>query len=451
MQLSLTKSLSSSASTATPTTGVASHTNLASHRIGIPISLVLAIVVVTIFCQPLTAQTSVSQSKQTEADPATIQRAISQLGDPAPFVRRNAQQELRNFGAAAIEELEKAAKFETTVDYETQIAATKILELIREKVAIEETDKFVRGETDKFVLEETDKFNRGETLLLGWQAFKKFTGDTPESRSLYRDIYLKNRSELTKALRPTANNAVSYGQLLKLFESPKLEQVCLGMFLLASQQQQQNAAQGDAELPFLHERPSEQQLSHLLSSCARQSSPLTNLRTNIEPVALLIRAVLETAPKEHPIYYRKLSVIQQIKSPVIGPLVVEFAAPENPTVVRALAIAHAIKIGDAEIFNQLNTYLNDDTVVGKFLAANTVEAQETTNDDPASQLINEVQIRDIVLLGNLQLAGKTPTDFGFSSDAINAGGNKVDIKRTGFSNDQDRKQAFERYQSLNGQ
>ena len=201
----------------------------------------------------------------------------------------------------------------------------------------------------------------------------------------------------------------------------------------------------------MHERPSELQLGHLLSSCVRQTSPLTNLRSNIGPVASLVRAVIETAPKEHPILGYKLSLLQQIKSPEISPLLVEFAAPEKPTVIRALAIAHAIKIGDAETFVKLQNYLNDDTVVGQFLIGNTAGAQAPTEDKPTRQQISEVQIRDIVLLGNLQLAGQAPSDFGFTAEAINAGGNKIDIKRAGFANDEDRKQAFERYRSASEQ
>jgi len=422
------KSLPAAARSTTPTTGVASsRTESVFHSPCTRIVLVLTIVMLALYCRPLPAQTGADQSTQPQVEPATIQSAISRLGDAAPSIRQNAQEKLRQIGPAAIEELEKAAKFETTLDYETQIAAAKILELIREKIAIEETDKFVRGETS----------------LLGWQAFAKFTGDNPESRSLFRDIYLKNQPAITNAIRPDTKNAVSYGLLRELFESSNLEQVCLGMFLLAHQQTEQNAAHSDTEPTFLHDRPSELQLAHLLSSCARQTSPLSKLRTNVTPVALLVRAVIETAPKEQLVLNRKLELMQVIKSPAIGPLLIKFAAPENPTVVRALTIAHAIKIGDADTFGRLQTYLNDDTVVGQYLKPNTAE----TKDEPASQLIIEVQIRDIVLLGNLQLAGETPTDFGFPPEAINAGGNKVDIKRTGFSSDKDRKQAFERFQS----
>ena len=52
-------------------------------------------------------------------------------------------------------------------------------------------------------------------------------------------------------------------------------------------------------------------------------------------------------------------------------MLVDFAIPENPTVVRAMAIAHAIKIGDAKTFADLRPYINDDTVVGQFLTADT--------------------------------------------------------------------------------
>ena len=369
---------------------------------------------------------------QTDVDSASIQREISRLGDADPAIRLTAQAELLRLGAVAIEELENAAKFKTTLDYETQIAAAKILESIRETIAIEETDKFVVGKAD----------------LDGWPAFEKITGDSPESRSLFRDIYLRNRSELIRALRPTTDgNLVSYDQLRGLFESPDLEQACFGMFLLARQQTLQNEAQSNAEIPFLAERPSEVQLEHLFSEIARPASPLTKLRTEIVPVSLLVRAIVETIPQDQPVLNAKLRLVSQINSPEIGPLLVKFASPENPTVVRAMAIAHAIKIGDAQTFAQLQPYLNDDTVVGKYLSDNTESAGQPSKDDPANRSIDAVQIRDLVLLGNLRLAEQDHADFGFNPDAINVSSNKVNLKRAGFSSDENRKRAFERSQS----
>ena len=395
-------------------------------------TLVFAIALTTIFCRPLSAQVDTSQSTQTQVDPASIQRQIALLGDTDPSVRKKAQDELRQLGSVAIGELEKAAKFQTTRDYETQIAAAKILESIRDEIAINETDNFVRG----------------KTTLPGWQTFEKYAGSSPESRSLFRDIYLRNRTELTRALRPSnAGNFASYGELRKLFESLDLEQACFGLFLLAHQQTQQNAAQSDAELSPLYERPSQQQLMHLLNALARTTSPLTKARSDIEPAAKLVRAVIETAPPDYPILSRKLALVQQINSSEIGPLLVKFAASENPTVVRALAIAHAIKIGDAATFAELQSYLNDNAVVGSFLTAETDDADKKSKDKPAKQLITTVQIRDIVLLGNLRLAGKDHTDFGFDAKAVKTSGKGVDVKQAGFINNEDREKAFDRYQA----
>ena len=385
---------------------------------------------ITVCCRPLSAQSGTNHSK---ADPATIQRAISQLGDVDPSIRQAAQEELRRIGSAAIEALEKAAKFETTLDYETQIAAVKILESIRDAMALEETNSFVRGETG----------------ITGWQEFQKFAGDTPESRSLYREIYLKNRSELTKALREDADYFVGFSRLKELFESPDLKQVCFGMFLLTRKQTQQNAAQNSGQIPALSEKLSEHQLVGLLSVAARSTSPLTKLRTEIEPVASLIRSFIETTPKEYSLSNRQLTLIRQINSPKIGPLLVELAAPEKPTVVRALAISHAIKIGDAQTFDQLQTYLNDNTVVGQFLIDDDTADEQPTKDEPANRLISEVRIRDIVLLGNLRLADKDHVVIGFNREAAVAAGNNIDIKKAGFKTDEARQKAFERYQASN--
>ena len=396
----------------------------------------IAIALVSIFCRPLPAQIETNQATQTKADPATIQRQISRLGDTDPAIRLAAQAELLRFGAAAVEELEKAAKFKSTLDYETQLAAARILESIQDTIAIEETEKFIRG----------------KTTLEGWPAFVEFTGDSPESRSLFRDIYLRNRAELEKALRPTDDgNLVSYEQLRQLFASPDLEQVCFGMFLLARQQTLQNAAQNASALPLLPERPSTLQLENLFDSVARTSSPLAKLRTEIEPVTLLVRAIIETTPPEHSVLNSKLNLVKQIDSPEIGPVLIQLAAPTNPTIVRALAIAHAIKIGDAETFAQLRPYLNDDTVVGKFLTADTQFAGPSSKDDPANRSVNEVQVRDIVLLGTLKILDQAHTDYGFDLKAIDDSNKTVDIKRAGFANDDDRKKAFEKFQSATKQ
>ena len=128
-----------------------------------------------IFCQSLYAQIDAAPSVTTQVDPANIQRQISLLGNADPVTRQNAQAELQRIGPPAIEELKQAAKFETTLDYETQIAAARILETIQDEIAIEKTDQFVQGKTS----------------LPGWQAFAKFAGGTPESRSLFRNIYLR--------------------------------------------------------------------------------------------------------------------------------------------------------------------------------------------------------------------------------------------------------------------
>ena len=354
---------------------------------------ILAIALITIFCRPLLAQIDTTSPTQTTVDPATIQRQISRLGDTDPAIRLAAQAELLRFGTAAVNELEKAAKFKTTLDYETQLAAARILESIQDAIAIEETEKFIRG----------------KTTLEGWPAFVEFTGDSPESRSLFRDIYLRSRSELEKALRPTDDgNLVSYEQLRKLFDSPDLSQVCFGMFLLARQQTLQRAAQNASALPLLPERPSTIQLENLFDSVARTSSPLAKLRTEIEPVTLLVRAIIETTPPEHSVLNSKLNLVEQIDSPEIGPVLIQLAAPTNPTIVRALAIAHAIKIGDAKNFAQLRPYLNDDSIVGKFLTADTQLASPSSKDDPANRSVNEVQVRDIVLLGTLQNPRPSP-------------------------------------------
>ena len=312
---------------------------MALHHARNRISIILAIALATIFCRPLVAQIDTEQLAQAKVDPEIIQREISRLGDTNPTIRLAAQGKLLQFGAAAVKELENAAEFKTTLDYETQVAAARILESIQESIAIDETNKFVNG----------------KTTLESWPAFAKFVGDSPESRSLFRDIYLRNRSELARALRPTADgNLVSYGELKDLFESPDLAQACFGMFLLARQQTLQNEAQSNSEIPFLADRPSEIQLENLLSAIARPTSPVTKLRTEISPVTLLVRAIIETAPREHPALRSKLYLVEQINSPEIGPLLIKFAAPENPTVIRAMAISHAIKIGDAQTLRSIS-------------------------------------------------------------------------------------------------
>ena len=397
---------------------------------------VFAMLLLGIFCQSLYAQIDAAPSVQTQVDRANIQRQISLLGDADPVTRQKAQAELQRIGPPAIEELKQAAKFETTLDYETQIAAARILETIQDEIAIEKTDQFVQGKTS----------------LPGWQAFAKFAGDTPASRSLFRDIYLRNRSELNKVLSaPAGSTPISHAQLIKLFESSELEQVCFGMFLLARQQTQENTSQIDSGSPLSPGIPSQGQLEKLLNIIALPTSPLSKLSTDVTPVALLVKAIIETAPTEYSILNQKLEVVKRINSPEIGPLLVEFAIPENPTVVRAMAIAHAVKIGDAKTFADLRTYVNDATVVGQFLTVDTQPDAQASDDEQANQVISEVQIRDLVLLGQLRLAGKAHADFGFIPEAVNVNNDVVDIKLAGFKNEQDRQKGFESFESSNQQ
>ena len=110
-----------------------------------------------------------------------------------------------------------------------------------------------------------------------------------------------------------------------------------------------------------------------------------------------------------------------------------------------MAIAHAIKTSDDNTFNQFNTYLSDTTVIGRYLAAQP-NFDRAKNDKPT---IMEVQIRDLILLGNLRLTGKNYTEFGFDSKAVNVANNEVDIKLAGFINNEARETAFERYRQIN--
>ena len=71
--------------------------------------------------QQIAAQPVADQPLHTQATLQSIKNIISLLGHADPKVRRDARTELEQLGAAAISELEKAAKFESTNDYETQI------------------------------------------------------------------------------------------------------------------------------------------------------------------------------------------------------------------------------------------------------------------------------------------------------------------------------------------
>ena len=59
-----------------------------------------------------------------------------------------------------------------------------------------------------------------------------------------------------------------------------------------------------------------------------------------------------------------------------------------------------------------------------------------------------MQIRDLILLGNLRHAGENHTEFGFDSQAFNTTNNEVDIKLAGFINNEAREKAFERFQQM---
>ena len=399
-------------------------------------SIVIGLITLTTCNRPLLAQTEVAQPLTSQADTEAIRREILLLGAPDPTIRKNARTTVENFGNAAISELKKAAKFETTKDYETQIVAAKILANLQHAIALKETDKFVRGEKE----------------LEGWPAFKKLTEDSLESRSLFRDIYLRNRKELLLTTSPPVPGtnrkyAASYAQLKNLFESSDLTQVCFGMFLLAHKQNEQESAETNTGLQAIHAGPSLIQIKHLFGMLAAKRSPLAKLNNQDVAPAMLVRAIIESAPQAPQILTSKISLIQQIKSKEISPLLINFATPENPTVIRMQAIEHVIKIGDKDAFKKLNTYLNDTTEVGKYLIS-------PDNNAPASQspkrLISQVQIRDLILLGNLRLNKQDHTEFGFRPEAIHQSTNKFDVKQAGFVNNETREKAFKRFRSTAG-
>ena len=382
--------------------------------------------------QPIAAQPVADQPLHTQATLQSIKNNISLLGHADPKVRRDARTELEQLGAAAISELEKAAKFESTNDYETQITAVDILRTLRNSIAIEAADKFVRG----------------EGALIGWPAFEKFVGDTLESRSIFRNVYLHNRVELENAIRSTAapsttrENTSGYFQLKALIESPEQPKVHFGMFLLAKQLSELKSAQSDDESASLNTMFTKQQLGHLLNVLTNKNSLQTKAPS---PIALLVRSIIENTPAEYRLLNNQILLIKKFDSPEFQPLLTELAAKEKPTVVRAMAIAHAIKTSDDNTFNQFNTYLSDTTVIGRYLAIQP-KYDSAKNDKPD---IIEVQIRDLILLGNLRHAGENHTEFGFDSQAFNTTNNEVDIKLAGFINNEAREKAFERYRQIN--
>ena len=382
--------------------------------------------------QPIAAQPVADQPLHTQATLQSIKNNISLLGHADPKVRRDARTELEQLGAAAISELEKAAKFESTNDYETQITAVDILRTLRNSIAIEAADKFVRG----------------EGALIGWPAFEKFVGDTLESRSIFRNVYLHNRVELENAIRSTAapsttrENTSGYFQLKALIESPEQPKVHFGMFLLAKQLSELKSAQSDDESASLNTMFTKQQLGHLLNVLTNKNSLQTKAPS---PIALLVRSIIENTPAEYRLLNNQILLIKKFDSPEFQPLLTELAAKEKPTVVRAMAIAHAIKTSDDNTFNQFNTYLSDTTVIGRYLAIQP-KYDSAKNDKPD---IIEVQMRDLILLGNLRHAGENHTEFGFDSQAFNTTNNEVDIKLAGFINNEAREKAFERYRQIN--
>ena len=210
-------------------------------------SIVIFLVGMTLgYGQQIAAQPVADQPLHTQATLQSIKNNISLLGHADPKVRRDARTELEQLGAAAISELEKAAKFESTNDYETQITAVDILRTLRNSIAIEAADKFVRG----------------EGTLIGWSAFEKFVDDTLESRSIFRNVYLRNRVELENAIRSTApsENTAGYFQLKALFESHEQPKVHFGMFLLAKQLTELKSAQSNDESASLNAILTKQQL-----------------------------------------------------------------------------------------------------------------------------------------------------------------------------------------------
>ena len=377
--------------------------------------------------QQIAAQPVADQPLHTQASLQSIKENIALLGHTDPKVRRNARTELEQLGTAAINELEKAAKFESTSDYETQITAADILRTLQNSLAIKAADKFVHG----------------EGTLNGWPTFKKFVGDTLESRSIFRNVYLRNRVELENAIRSTApsENTTGYFQLKALFESPEQPKVHFGMFLLAKQLTELKSAQRNNESTSLNAILTKQQLEYLFNLITKNISLQTKTPSSI---VLLVRSIIENTPEEYPLLNKQVLLLQKFDSPELHPLLAELAAKENPTVVRAMAIAHAIKVNN-NTFEQFNSHLNDTTVIGRYLAAQP-NFDRAKNDKPA---IMEVQIRDLILLGNLRLAGKNYTEFGFDSKAVNVANNEVDIKLAGFINNEARERAFERYGQIN--
>lgn len=378
--------------------------------------------------EPQTGGSAVPRNAANARD--SIQDAIQLLGDPDPAKRLAARNKIVKFAKLAIPELEKAARFETTLDHEIQSQALELVALLRKSQA--------KGLAAKFV--------DGTETLTGWPEFASVCGDSRQSRELYQDIYLKYESQIKRIISQPKN--LTYPEISVLFKSRNREQTALGLFLYTY-----SARKTDGNFAT---KMQQQQLEGLVGSLLGNAAELFKPKKQHRlPMIQLVCSFFDSAPELLPA--RKLSILRTIEHPLVDAQLLKLTDRNFPPIVRAMAMASLSGQDAPAVVKQLEKYLDDETFVGEFLvdaglpaASNAKDRssgnRSTGNSDNEAELkklvIAKVQIRDISLLASLRITKKKHTDFGFCDKAISNGQPRIDIKRAGFSDDASRRKAF---------
>lgn len=421
------------------------------HRTG-KICIPLALFCFAILAPACHAQPAASGNPQLERSGKTTQQPaepgleikdlIAQLGDADHLIRTEAEASLLKIGQPAIAPLQAVLNFEDPTiiaDNEIRLRATRLVTLIQREVRKRNLAEFLDGQRDEIDLD-------------GWPEFQQVVGNQATARRLFIKLH-RSRASLLEAPKlgklETENelHKTIIGQI-RLSDTGNAESVTgnLGAVLFAASLKTKWTPNEPASAPLVSILDTKQ-----IQNVLVQPQMVTTLKSHFAKVEFekLISSWLDSLPfqsdKSAKHVATAIAVIDAYQLLNKSELPLRFAFDQElPSRVRSLAIEILSRTDNTKISSQLLPLLRDETVVGSYLLSRLVSKLEknsvTASAQPQTQLLMDVQIRDLALATSIILNGSSLADFGFHPQAWQE--NKLVINQAGFFSQQKRAEAF---------
>ena len=362
-----------------------------------------------------------------EETSAKIDRWIGALADDSYSVRQEAANQLLGIGAPARGALSEVID---RPDPELRAAARRLLVLIDRSEFERRLEAFAADTDGKHGL-----------TLPGWEAYRDLIGDDAASRDLFIEMQRHEGALLEKIFGEDPQTVQWEDRLVKLppwqiatRTGVAMRPVgsCAAMLLLGSVPEGRVSDRG-----VMH-------LVHMLQQPPLRESLQPGAGAHSEPLRRLLVGWLTHCPnRNEQVLTQRLGVasLYELREGLPLALAVAHSEPAYLTVqptTRAMAVLVAAQLGGPEHVPQLEPLLDDDTVCLRARVGHAVNA-----DNPMT--VATIEIRDVALVGLLQLTGQNPAQYGFANAVRQQPNRLYNLGTLYLANDRQRQAALEKW------